>query len=255
MPAHDWLHVDAGTFHDFHHGWIYEIKSALNGGMLPGGFYAMAEQHAGQVIADVLALHSGEENEDSGPDDGGVAVLRAPPRVGRKVVASASATYRQLRKTIAIRHVSGHRIVAMIEIVSPGNKDRAKNVEDFAEKAQAALRAGIHLLLVDLFPFGTHDPHGMHGAIWEQFDSEDYHPPVNQPLMLASYDADQLPEAYLVPFAVGDTLTDMPLFLTHNGHIDVPLEATYQAAFQSVPAVWRKVLEPGSRSAMCDPHS
>ena len=61
--------------------------------------------------------------------------------------------------------------------------------------------------------------------------------------MQAAYVADQLPEAYLVPFAVGETMTDMPLFLTHRGHVEVPLEATYQAAFQSVPAVWRKVLE------------
>lgn len=243
MPAHDWRRVDAGTFHHFHHGWIYELNSVLNDGMLPKGYYAMAEQHAGQAIADVLALHTGED-EDAGRDDGGVAVLRAPPRVGLKMVASPTATYRHLRKTIAIRHVSGHRIVALIEIVSPGNKDRDRNVAEFAEKAQAALRAGIHLLLIDLFPFGTHDPHGMHGAIWEQFDSEDYIPPAAQPLMLASYDADQLPEAYLVPFAVGDVLTEMPLFLTHNGHIDVPLEATYQAAFRSVPEVWRNVLEP-----------
>ena len=47
--------VDAGTFHHFHHGWIYEINQRLNGGMLPSGYYAMAEQHAGQAVADVLA--------------------------------------------------------------------------------------------------------------------------------------------------------------------------------------------------------
>ena len=243
MPAHDWRKVDAGTFHHFHHGWIYEINQRLNGGMLPGGYYAMAEQHAGRAVADVLALHTGEDAVSDESDDGGVSVLVAPPQVGRKVVASANATYRQLRRTIAVRHVSGHRVVALIEIVSPGNKDRETNVAEFAEKAQAALRAGVHLLVVDLFPFGKHDPHGLHGAIWEPFDAEDYEPPPNQPLMQAAYVADQLPEAYLVPFAVGETLTDMPLFLTHRGHIDIPLETTYQAAYQSVPAVWRKVLE------------
>lgn len=243
MPAHDWRRVDAGTFHHFHSGWVMRLSDQLNGGMLPDGYYAMAEQHAGRAIADVLALHSGDEDIANNSDDGGVAVLTAPPRVGRKVVASANATYRQLRRTLAIRHVSGHRVVALIEIVSPGNKDRETNVEEFAEKAQAALRAGVHLLLVDLFPFGRHDPHGLHGAIWEPFDPEDYQPPADKPLMQASYVADQVPEAYLEPFAVGDTLTDMPLFLTHRGHIDIPLEATYQAAFQSVPAVWRKVLE------------
>src|SRR5438105_12791628 len=58
MPVHDWTRVEAGVFHDFHVGWIPEIRTALNGGLLPEGYYAMAEQHAGQTIADVLTLHS-----------------------------------------------------------------------------------------------------------------------------------------------------------------------------------------------------
>lgn len=230
-------------FHDFHHSWVYLIKQYLNSGLLPDGFYAMAEQHAGRAIADVLALHTGEESGSDRDDDGGVAIMTAPPRVSRKVVASETATYRHLRRTIAVRHVSGHRVVALIEIISPGNKDRDSSVADFAEKAHAALRAGVHLLLIDLFPPSSHDPHGMHGAIWEQFDPEDFVPPPDKPLMLAAYEADQLPEAYLEPFAVGDKLIDMPLFLTRGGYINVPLESTYQSAFQSVPAVWRKVLE------------
>ena len=245
MPAHDWGLVDAGTFHHFHSGWITRLSDHLNSGVLPDGFYAMAEQHAGRAITDVLALHTGEDLDFSGEsdDDGGVAIMTAPPQVSRKVVASANATYRHLRRTIAVRHVSGHRVVAMIEIVSPGNKDRDSNVADFAEKAQAALRAGVHLLLIDLFPPSSHDPHGMHGAIWEQFDPEDFVPPPDKPLMLAAYEADQLPEAYLEPFAVGDKLIDMPLFLTRGGYINLPLESTYQSAFQSMPVVWRKVLE------------
>ena len=46
MPIHDWSRVDAGIFHHFHHGWIEEIARALNGGVLPDDYYAMAEQHA-----------------------------------------------------------------------------------------------------------------------------------------------------------------------------------------------------------------
>ena len=84
----------------------------------------------------------------------------------------------------------------------------------------------------------------MHGAIWEPFDPEDYQPDDDNPLMLASYEAGQLPEAYLEPFAVGDSLTEMPLFIRRGRYVNVPLEQTYLAAFQSVPSVWRKVLEP-----------
>jgi hypothetical protein len=46
MPVHDWARVDAGTFHTFHTVWISEIMKALNAGLLPAGYYALAEQVA-----------------------------------------------------------------------------------------------------------------------------------------------------------------------------------------------------------------
>ena len=59
MPVHDWTRVSAGTFHDFHNAWITELRNALNGGLLPRGFYAQGEQYAGQIQTDVLTLHAG----------------------------------------------------------------------------------------------------------------------------------------------------------------------------------------------------
>ena len=44
MPVHDWTRVEAGIFHDFHHTWITAIKNALNAGLLPEEYYALAEQ-------------------------------------------------------------------------------------------------------------------------------------------------------------------------------------------------------------------
>ena len=36
---------------------------------------------------------------------------------------------------------------------------------------------------------------------------------------------------------------DLPLFLTPEAHVRVPLEATYRTAFDAVPRRWREVLE------------
>ena len=49
-------------------------------------------------------------------------------------------------------------------------------------------------------------------------------------------------KAYVEPFAVGDTLMAMPLFLTASTYVSVPLEETYQAAYRGVPRRWREVL-------------
>ena len=42
---------------------------------------------------------------------------------------------------------------------------------------------------------------------------------------------------------MGRELIDMPLFLEPELYVNVPLEATYQAAYQGVPRRWQRVLE------------
>jgi hypothetical protein len=243
MPVHDWTQVNAGTFHHFHNTWITHLSEALNGGLLPDGYYAMSEQHAGRVIADVLTLQVDDDVPIVGCETGAVAVTDAPPKVTRRVVAGPNATYRALRRTLSIRHVSTHRLVALIEILSQANKDRAASVQDSVKKAHAALIHGCHLLVVDLFPPGLHDPNGIRSAIWEAFDPPDDLPPNDKPLTLAAYVAGTLPEALLEPLAVGDVLPDMPLYLQTNWYVNVPLESTYQTAYRGLPAYWRGVLD------------
>jgi hypothetical protein len=57
MPVHDWSTVESGVFHAFHSSWITHLMGALNGGVLPPDYYALAEQHAGKQIPDLLTLH------------------------------------------------------------------------------------------------------------------------------------------------------------------------------------------------------
>jgi hypothetical protein len=253
MPLHDWTRVDAGIFHDFHVAWIPEIRKVLNGGLLPEGYYALAEQHAGRSIADVLTLHASPASQEPvparlplPPATGGVAVAEAPPRTRRRHTVEQAALAR--RRSLAIRHVSGHRLVALLEIVSPANKDRPRHVEDFAAKAVSALEVGVHLLLVDLLPPGHHDRSGMHGVILQQLEQSDepYDVPADEPATLASYAAGPVVEIYVEHVAVGAALPDMALFLRPDRYINVPLEATYQAAYSGMPAFWREVLERGS---------
>jgi hypothetical protein len=245
MPVHDWRRVEAGIFHAFHVAWIPELQKVLKGGLLPEGFFALAEQHAGRSIADLLTLHASPALEPLPliPATGGTAVAEVPPRVRRRQTVAPAALAR--RRTLAVRHVSGHRLVALVEVVSPANKDRPQNIEDFAAKAVAALDIGVHLLLLDLFPPGPYDPGGMHGVIRQRLASSDepYDLPRDEPLTLASYAAGPQVEMYLEHLAVGAALPEMPLFLHSDRYIDVPLEATYQEAYRGTPAYWRDVLE------------
>ena len=44
---------------------------------------------------------------------------------------------------------------------------------------------------------------------------------------------------------VGDALSDMPLFLTNDLHVMVPLEPTYQATWDACPEGIRLAVETG----------
>jgi hypothetical protein len=246
MPVHDWTRVEAGIFHDFHTVWIGEIRSALNEGLLPKGYYALTEQHAGRLIADVLTLHVSPQSAAPlplPPETGGTALAEAPPRVRHRETLDELALSR--RRTLAVRHVSGHRLVALLEIVSPANKDRPEHVADFASKAVAALDVGVHLLVVDLFPPGDHDPQGIHGIIRQRLGGPDepYPLPAAEPFTLASYAAGPRIEMFVEHLAVGGVLPEMPLFLRPDRYVQVPLEETYQEAFRGFPGFWREVLE------------
>lgn len=252
MPMHDWSRVSAGTFHDFHVAWIAELRRVLNGGLLPHGYYALAEQVASEVIPDVLTLQhtAGPEGADGLRDayEGSAAavlsVAKAPPRVRVTATNSDTAQLALRQRRIVIRHASGDRIVALIEIVSPGNKESGPMLRSFVEKAVAALQTGYHLLILDVWPPGSFDPNGIHGAIWAEVNGR-YVAPADQPLTLAAYAARGVGQvtAYVEPLPVGIALPDMPLFLTPDEYVNVPLERTYLAAWEGVPERWGQVIE------------
>ena len=134
----------------------------------------------------------------------------------------------------------------MVEIVSPGNKSSRHAFRSFVDKACELLEARVHLLIVDPFPPGPRDPHGVHAAIWEEVRDQPFQPPEDKPLTLVAYECGLTTRAYIEPAAIGESLPQMPLFLEPDGCVLVPLESTYQTAFDVLPRRWRTVLEPPS---------
>lgn len=252
MPMHDWTRVDAGVFHDFHLAWIAEIRGALNKGLLPGGYYALAEQVTTAGGPDVLALHSstldGDGDESATGDGGGTAVATAllTARPVTQVVARAFLTeYVARQRRIAIRRKSGDRVVALIEIVSSGNKAADYPWQVFIDEAIAALNQGVHLLILDIHPPTPRDPGGVHGAFWGRLAGDDYASPPDADRTLAAYSAGPETAGFIEPVSFGHELRPMPLFLTPDGerYVNVPLEATYRAAYEGVPRRYRRDLE------------
>lgn len=249
MPMHDWTRVEAGIFHAFHHRWISALSDVLNTGLLPDEFYALPEQQAAGFGPDVLTLQDRHLDEPEPNESAAGTTTALQTRVQTRFIAETDAEfYRRKKSSIAVRHVSGDRIAAMIEIVSPGNKSNRQAFRAFLDKACELLEHRIHLLILDPFPPGPRDPNGIHAAIWEEVEDESFRLPEDKPLTLVSYECDFSTRAYIEPVALADVLPDMPLYLVPNGCLPVPLEATYQTAYAVMPRRWKQVLE-GTRES------
>lgn len=235
MPMHDWELLEAGIYHAFHHEWISEISRALNRGLLPKSLYALPEQVA--VTPEIVIL------DGSILEDDGAPLITLPPTTTHTARKIGGISPRR-KSLVAVRHVTGDRVVAMIEIVSPGNKNTAHAFRSFVQKAGELLEQRVHLLLLDPFPPGPRDPNGIHAAIWDDIAGEPFELPPDKPLTMVAYEVEYDINAYVETIAVGDPLPDMPLFLAPARHILVPLEKTYQAAWETVPARWQRVIQP-----------
>jgi hypothetical protein len=137
MPVHDWTRVDAGLFHAFRLGWTVALADALNKERLPPDYVALLERR-----------------------------IRGPAPDARKLKTEPEAEiYSSKADRLTVRHQQG-QVVAVIDVVSRGNKVSEAQFRSFIEMSAALIIQGVHLLLIDLFPPGPHDPHGVHTAIW-----------------------------------------------------------------------------------------
>jgi len=222
MPIHDWSRVDAGTFHHFQLTWACRITDALNRGAMPKGMMALLEPVCGLPIPDRV---SGRRRSD------------LPQATARVVQTLGPSLYARRKDRVVIRHALG-RVVAIIGLVSPGNKDSANALRSFVEKACDILNQGIHIVVVDLFPPTPRDPQGLHKAIWDQFEDVPFAFLPDKPLTVASYVGGDSPTAYVETVGFGDELPAIPLFLSdEEDYVPCPLEATYSEAWAVFPAM------------------
>jgi|SRR5579872_2873533 len=208
MPVHNWLPVPIGLYHHFHQSWAVILEEGLNNGVLPPGYFALVDQRA-------IAHYVTQQTH-------------------REVFASRA-------NRVAVRNSLGE-LAALIEIVSPGNKNSKHAIRAFVFKTTEFIANGANLLVIDLFPPTPRDPHGIHKAIWDELHEEPFELPKDKRLTVAAYSADVPITAYVEPIGVDDSLPGMPLYLEPGNYIPVPLEETYQRTWEKCPEEMKEIV-------------
>ncbi len=242
MPMHDWSKVQSGVYHNFHYRWIAAIMDRLNAGLLPNGMIAMAEQVIGGPEPDVVTLQQNDILFSVNEANATTMTEALPQPKTQFVIPVATERYAAKANRVVVRHSLG-RVVAVVELVSPGNKDSRHALRSFVEKTVELLYDNINLLVIDPFPPTSRDPQGIHKAIWDAITDEPFELPENRKLTLAAYQAAPVKTAFVEPFAVGSIIPDMPLFLHNDFYINVPLEAAYMDTWNVLPQLLRDLVQ------------
>jgi hypothetical protein len=139
-------------------------------------------------------------------------------------------------ETFAVRvysTVGGLTLVGAIELISPGNKDRALERRAFATKCASYLYQGVSLIVIDIV---TNRRANLHNEIIGLMGSgETFAMSADASLYAVAYRPvlrQERPEIDLWPatFNLGDPLPVLPLRLTDDLFVPVDFEAAYQEA-------------------------
>jgi hypothetical protein len=172
---------------------------------------------------------------------------------GDKDRGSATAVWSPARPKIAVpvdfsrldsyeirvyQDLGGAELRAAIELVSPGNKDRAGSRRTFAAKCAGYLRHGIGVVIVDVV---TARPANLHEELFKTLEVKGRRAAWASPtgLCAVAYRAVTVRrrprvEAWPEPLALGQSLPTLPLWLALDLCIPLQLEESYLTTCRSL---------------------
>jgi hypothetical protein len=214
-----------------HAGWATYLATALNQRWLTRDFIALEHAHCGPYVEiDVGTFErSGSTSSPSMSNGGGsvatVAEVYAPPQA----LVAIPAVFPDRFEVRVFTTREGRRLVGAIELISPGNKDRAEERQAFVAKCASYLHQGVSVVLVDIV---TSRRANLHNELLGWLKAPAGQLPQEVHLYASAYrpvlrDKSPQIDIWAQPCAVGTPLPTMPLRLLGDLFVPVEFEATY----------------------------
>ena len=236
MPLLDHFHPPLYPHHhweSFHSNWATRLADAITE-RLPKEFQVEEHSHAGPNLEIDIATY--EQTADA------LAAPRNGPGTDTQTLASWAppaalytmpAVFPDSFEVRVFSTMGGLTLVAAIELISPGNKDRPEERRAFAAKCASYLHKGVSLILIDIV---TNRHANLHnetmrlmtaGPQYEMADDGSLYAVAYRPVL-----RQERPEIDVWPatFRVGEPLPVLPLRLTGDLFVPVDFESAYQEA-------------------------
>lgn len=233
MPLRDHFHSpvnDTHSWDEVHGGWPMEIVRELKP-MLPTGFRAAPQVHLGSPFEVDVSTYDLHHRDSAGPvaDSGGMATMTVPAPTYTTEAELADQDEYEIRVYDTER---GRKLVAVIELVSPSNKDRPESRQLFVGKVAALLQQDVCVSVVDLV---TVRRANLYAELLTLFGRADPQLAPTPPHLYAVTVRARRPpsgrvrlDSWFYPMAIGEPLPTLPIWLTPDLRVLLPLESSYQ---------------------------
>lgn len=222
------------TWEEIHAMWPARIVLQLRT-VLPKGYVAGPKTHVGsRVEIDIGAfeLDSAPRLQQGDAHDGGLAVATwAPPTPSLDVETDVPDDD---EFSVSIYDAErGRQLVAVIELVSPANKDRPEKRNAFVAKCATLLRQGIAVSIVDVV---APRQSNLYAELLEFLGQSDPSLPDPLPHLYAvscrwrPHGKRMMLQTWSHALAVGQPLPTLPLWLTQTFAVPLDLEVGYEQA-------------------------
>ena len=221
MPLHDW--TDRDNWDGFHTYWITEIARRLRAA-LPPPFRAI-------IGTSPLAAIGGEiRHPDVAVANGATAPTVPSASFAREPDAEVAVAELEVDTTLTVER--NGRLVAVVELISPRNKDRPSSRDQYANRYLGYLRGGVHLMVVDVHrrPIGFSFPQLISTTLGERLPA----PPAPSAVVYgvggAAATGGRMLAVWAELLVVGERLPAMALPLTPDRDVMVDLDGSYSQA-------------------------
>jgi hypothetical protein len=235
MPLLDHFHPPVSerrSWEGFHGLWAAALVEKLNRDVLGDEYFADMQVHIGSRVEVDIASLKEADRAGAAHSSGGTATLAAawaPPTTDLVLPT----VFPDDIEVQVLSTVTGATLVAAIELVSPGNKDRPESRRAFAAKCAGYLTRGIGLIIVDIVTNRSANLHNEliavlgHGGRFLLTDSVGTYAVAYRPSRQTT--GDQI-ELWPQPLVLGQALPLLPLALRNAATVPVDLEETYTEA-------------------------
>ena len=236
MPLLDHFHPPLYPHHhweSFHSNWATRIADGI-AAVLPPDFQVEEHTHAGVGFEIDVAAYQGETSASRPSADGpAVATLSAPAYAPPVADHTMPAAFPDTFEVRVFNTTAGLTLVGVIELVSPGNKDRPAERRAFASKCASYLAQGVSLIVMDVVTSRHANLHNDTMQLMEAGAEVEFAASVT--LYAVAYrpvrrDEREEIDIWKRPLALGAPLPTLPLRLTGDLFVPVEFEAAYEEA-------------------------